>query len=342
MIETRSSTYIGTSKFFKSIGSRPNCAAIKQLSSGRLVACYRFDGIYISDDEGKTWIKVSNNGATRFLVTSTGRILAISSTKVYYSDNDGETWTSKDLPFPTVYAWNGVCCITANGKIIIAGDSYNIFAVSNDNGATFDTILFTSGANSAGAVLGTPRALFVTSTGRILMSPYTDNDDGIWYSDDEGETWRESNYHSLYGGMSVCPYAIIETSTGRLISYINNSKVSYSDNDGATWAFLDIRLTNNTRDILTAYTGRVLTLDSSNIVYSDDNGNTWVHTLNSVPSDAAFKLVTRTGRLIVSNSQGIFYSDPIKYEHEKYLDQNGAQEIVTQFKAYCNSLVGGA
>lgn len=47
-----------------------------------------------------------------------------------------------------------------------------------------------------------------------------------------------------------------------------------------------------------------------------------------------------------TNGSGIRYSDTevitAKNAYEKYLDQNGVQEIVTQFKAYCNNLVGGA
>lgn len=57
--------------------------------------------------------------------------------------------------------------------------------------------------------------------------------------------------------------------------------------------------------------------------------------------------VTPTGRIIAGGSgvystYGIWYSDA-EYTPvcAKYLDQKGAQEIVTQFKAYCDSLVGG-
>ena len=53
--------------------------------------------------------------------------------------------------------------------------------------------------------------------------------------------------------------------------------------------------------------------------------------------------VTPTGRIIAGSMKaGIWYSDP-EYTAvcTKYLDQNGAKEIVTQFKAYCDSLVGG-
>lgn len=54
--------------------------------------------------------------------------------------------------------------------------------------------------------------------------------------------------------------------------------------------------------------------------------------------------VTPTGRIIAgnTNNNGIWYSDatPPVLAREKYLDQNGAQELVTQFKAYCDAKVG--
>ena len=71
--------------------------------------------------------------------------------------------------------------------------------------------------------------------------------------------------------------------------------------------------------------------------------------INWTQSNAAANLTwilcaTPTGRIIAGSQEtGIWYSDP-EYTAvcAKYLDQNGAQEIVTQFKAYCDNLVGGA
>ena len=96
-------------------------------------------------------------------------------------------------------------------------------------------------------------------------------------------------------------------------------------------------------------TGRIIAGSNKvGIWYSDDNGINWTQS-NKTDSRWQSLCVIPTGRILAgcgadSNSDfGIWYSDP-EYTAvcTKYLDQNGAQEIVTQFKAYCDNLVGGA
>ena len=96
-------------------------------------------------------------------------------------------------------------------------------------------------------------------------------------------------------------------------------------------------------------TGRIIAGNSDDshlgIWYSDDNGINWK--LSNKKDGYWFSLcVTPTGRIIAgsgdSPNAGIWYSDPgYTAICTKYLDQNSAKEIVTQFKAYCDSLVGG-
>ena len=90
-------------------------------------------------------------------------------------------------------------------------------------------------------------------------------------------------------------------------------------------------------------TGRILAgSQGKGIWYSDDNGINWKRS-NKKNLFWLSLCATPTGRIIAGSNEGIWYSDP-EYTTvcTKYLDQNGAQEIVTQFKAYCDNLVGGA
>ena len=91
-------------------------------------------------------------------------------------------------------------------------------------------------------------------------------------------------------------------------------------------------------------TGRIIAgSESAGIWYSGDNGINW--TQSNKTNLAWYSLcATPTGKIIAgSKNDGIWYSDPeCTAVCTKYLDQNGAQEIVTQFKAYCDNLVGGA
>ena len=186
--------------------------------------------------------------------------------------------------------------------------------------------------------------LCITSTGRIIAGVAGN---GIWYSDDNGVNWTRSSKTS-----GQCESLGI-TSTGRIIAGFSGG-VWYSDNNGVNWTKLGTSSTYS-HVLCVTPTGRIITsmsvIISGNVVdmgfsYSDDNGVNWVQS-NKTNGSWWCLCVISTGRIIAgSNSNGIWYSDPeiitAKNAREKYLDQNGAQEIVTQFKAYCDSLVGGA
>ena len=155
-----------------------------------------------------------------------------------------------------------------------------------------------------------------------------------------GINWTQSNMTS--GGWdSSCV-----TPTGRILAGSgsgSNSGIWYSDDDGINWAQSN-KTDSVWRSLCATPTGRIIAgSNGGGIWYSDDNGINW--TQSNITDEYWISLcVTPTRRIIAANNigLGIWYSDP-EYTAvcTKYLDQNGAKEIVTQFKAYCDSLVGG-
>lgn len=88
---------------------------------------------------------------------------------------------------------------------------------------------------------------------------------------------------------------------------------------------------------------RLIACTSQGLYYSEDGGSTWTAgTDNTVYYD--IMLLNYANRTCAHASTGMYYSEPVygqqPYYKYKYLDQNGAQEIVTQFKAYCDAKVG--
>ena len=63
-------------------------------SSGRIIAAISNQGVWYSDNGGKTWTQSDKTDGTfdSLCVTDTNRILAGYSTNLYYSDDNGETW----------------------------------------------------------------------------------------------------------------------------------------------------------------------------------------------------------------------------------------------------------
>ena len=149
-------------------------------------------------------------------------------------------------------------------------------------------------------------SLCATPTGRIIAGSAGD---GIWYSDDNGINWTQSNKTNLTW-LSLCA-----TPTGRIIAGSQGEGIWYSDDNGINWT-------------------------QSNDTQSNKTTLYW-YSLCVTPTGR----IIAGGRGIIADSQegGIWYFDPeCTVVCTKYLDQNGAQEIVTQFKAYCDNLVGGA
>lgn len=169
--------------------------------------------------------------------------------------------------------------------------------------------------------------------------------------------------YSLGNDVYEC-YALIELSSGRILA-CTDAGIKYSDNHGTTWNTLvdNVFITNIVSHVY--YKERLFATfrnQNNSIYYSDDSGLTWAEvvldTTNAgltnatqifIKSGSGYTLDNVTLTIPLGNvpdktwrlgTTKIYVS--LKTSVNKYLDQNGVQEIVTQFKAYCNSLVGGA
>lgn len=284
---------------------------------------------------------------TTFKLLPIGRILAnmanMSNGKHYigYSDDNGETWTV----IPDTYRIEvGTILIAKNGRLITK-DIYTAakWYYSDNNGETWSQLFSTDNT--------TTRMCGVTSTGRILK--FRSYPDTLQYSDDNGETWIDT---------AVCwsDYVLlcITASTGRVIIIQDNASdghfnIKYSDDNGETWqGNYHIEYDQRPSSYVITDTGRIVVSIQyiqgyvPGFIYSDDNGTTWTRVGVSVNYNTTFynlcKLPNRTLLACAKYGRsGIYISDPeIQTKFPKYLDQNGVQEIVTQFKAYCDAKVG--
>ena len=93
-------------------------------------------GIHYSSDGGNSWQKIFNESENVYTIIklNTGRVLAASYGKIYYSDNNGINWqsTSTGLTSSTPSSF----AINSENKVYLATLGYGIYE-SNDNGVNW-------------------------------------------------------------------------------------------------------------------------------------------------------------------------------------------------------------
>lgn len=312
--------------------------------TGRIIA----GDLTYSDDGGTTWqnIIISNSDNkvwTAFCITPTGRIIACGyNNGIDYSDDNGITWTAAQIPLDSPYNnWESLC-ITLTGRIITGNERQSGLYYSDDNGVHWAHLGLT----------GKIKAICVTPTGRIIAGINANATSCcMYYSDDDGETWISLADRMTSG--ADYPKAICVTITGRII-VSGSMGWSYSDDDGETWSYSSYAdnypgASFNIICFGVTSTGRIIVGTwSAGIWYSDDNGVHW--TQSSITSNHISMIcVLPTDEILAvygNNTNawrdGIIKSEPmVNVWSSKYLDRKGARELVTQFKAYVDSLVGG-
>jgi ligand-binding sensor domain-containing protein len=139
------------------------------------------DGLYISRDEGRRWVRADTGGAPvevnalTFAFTG-GVVLAGGSDGLYRTVDSGWTWRrDSTIGKGRVTA----CCRVRWGDCYAAGDSGRIFR-SADTGATWKACSPIPSRGSVRAIVG------ARGTHRLFAAV----DGGVWYTGDDGVTWN--------------------------------------------------------------------------------------------------------------------------------------------------------
>ena len=236
-------------------------------------------------------LRVSSTGIIRFGIDGT----------IFESDNNGSTFRN----ITSVYSGGRLrdFCVMPDGTYIMAGSVYS------GGGAKTNLSRYKgAGITQTGEGLGINAAvLYVTPIYRILVGSYNTN--GIWYSDDNGETWTQSN--KTDGSWSV----FCVTPTGRLIAGSSNGYgIWYSDDNGVNWTQSN-KTNGSFLSLCVTSTGRIVAGNgSSGIYYSDNNGVNWMQS-SKTTGICGDICITNTGRILLlarNNNQtynSIWYSD---------------------------------
>lgn len=149
---------------------------------------------------------------------------------------------------------------------------------------------------------------FCINNGRIIASSAGY---GIWYSDNNGETFTQSYYKNDTTWNALCI-----TPNGRLLAaYLSNTHgtvenkgIWYTSGSGnGSWSS-----TSETENFWNALcignNNRIFAGGGTGIIYSDDDGDNWTPSLSGVIIQSLYK--TSTGRLFAGSvNNGLYYSD---------------------------------
>jgi photosystem II stability/assembly factor-like uncharacterized protein len=308
-------------------------------------------GICYSDDMGASWTLLPSSPRYCVAMCVSGNNLIAACNKhinahndidnsggqIYYSSDNGETWS---IGYTAIAKYT-VLCISGNRILVGAQDA--AICYSDDNGISWNGCQ----TNATGIC-----ASICVKGERIFASCRST----LYYSDNNGTSWRKKQ---LPQGSSISAIGRLCVHNNRIFTLAAAPGVPsipcYSDDDGETWTQINFPANRICRDFYVKDNYIfIITNDSNNsylryIYYSNDDGETWAQlnvpesTTESAPNKAAWNIMYIVNERIfiayyLNWSAGyIYYTDK---QDTKYLDQNGVQEIITQFKAYCDAKVG--
>lgn len=266
-------------------------------------------GLYVSDDQGQTWIKHSAVGSKQVNALVTGKngtlyigaVDLVNHAQILKLGGNGALTTFSGL------RGNSIASLiqTSDGTILAAIDNH-IFR-GKDNGSPFVDL---------GALIssGEITKLLVLSNGDILAA--TNNEAKIYQSTDQGNNWTALTKFVATPTAGDTAKAILQTADGLLVgAYINGAARIYrSINSGVTWKQVYAK---NTVGLVHAmiisngvtYAGVGNLIGEGFVIKSYDNGINWTETTNLPSGSAGVLSFLRTDESLIVGTmlQGKIY-----------------------------------
>lgn len=326
--------------------------------------------LYASTDGGDTWdhVPTLQTYVSVSGVVIIGNRIYISTLEdgVWYSDDDGDSW----IPMNDGLGHKSIRVLSRIGTTLVAGTENGAFRKKADedswtsiNAGFVEQPINMEPINSARVASGldpVPIGLFpsglrvdsFTAMGDLLyIGIHTGGDDGLFRSDDEGDTWTRITTEE----MTHTVEALASFGTTLYASTFGGG-VFRSEDSGDSWATVNDGLTDRTVSALLAMSEDTVfagTLDGG-VFRTTDGGNSWVETniglMGTSVSELEIvgdKIYAGIGhRLVYSNNGGESWKPvqipppPISY-HFSDLSEVGGKLYVAATRFAPGDVVGG-
>jgi photosystem II stability/assembly factor-like uncharacterized protein len=188
-------------------------------------------GLFFSTDFGATWSEsnINSGGFNSICMFEIYAIAASSSNSgLFFSRDFGETWRESNI---NSGSFNSVSIVGTNAIAASASNSGLFF--SRDFGETWRQSVNSSGSFNSDSLfvpnelIGSFNSVSMVETNALASS---DSDQGIYYTNDSGETWTQSNQNTgNYSSVSMFGTNGIVVS-GNLGLYYNTTPLCYEKN----------------------------------------------------------------------------------------------------------------
>jgi len=263
------------------------------IEKNKIFACSGGGGIYLSTNNGLSWLQVNNglpsnnhnqNNYNEIAVNDTDIFMSYlsSSAAMYFSNNNGSNWSAIDNGLPAAQ----IMAITVKGNDVFAGTSNGMYKSSNNGGfwSAIDTGLPAKTVIYAMAV--TDSAIYVASLNNIYIS------------NNSGTSW------SVLGQPLPGIYQNCMTASGDSIVVGTYYGLYTTTNLGATWTAVGSSIFGNSPSsggpqiISLATSGSDIIVSLLQEVYfSNDYGNTWYLVAGLPANMSVFSIVINNGTI---------------------------------------------
>lgn len=327
-------------------------------------------GLYASTDGGDTWhhvptlqTRVSVSGV---LIINDRIYISTYEDGVWYSDDDGDSW----IPMNDRLGHKSIRVLSRIGTTLVAGTENGAFRKKADedswtsiNAGFVEQPINMEPINSARVASGldpVPIGLFpsglrvdsFTAMGDLLyIGIHTGGDDGLFRSDDEGDTWTRITTEE----MTHTVEALASFGTTLYASTFGGG-VFRSEDSGDSWATVNDGLTDRTVSALLAMSEDTVfagTLDGG-VFRTTDGGNSWVETNIGLMGTSVSELEIVGDKIYAGIGHRLVYSNngeeswqpvqipppPISY-HFSDLSEVGGKLYVAATRFAPGDVVGG-
>ncbi len=254
-----------------------------------------FGGVYISINNGASWIPTGLAGRTVYsLIADGNNLIAGTGVGVFVSSDSGKNWSAYN---PNMLN-TSIFSFAVNGSNIFAGSYIKGVFLSTDSGTNW-TLLDSGLTNTYVSSL----AVSPNGTGGTNMFAGTNG--GVFISTNNGINWSLVNT-----GISNTDVLCLAVNGSTLYAGTYNSGIFSSSNYGMSWTAINNSLTNsgvissiatkgNNLDIATSYKA---------FLHSTNNGANWSHVKIDSIYEQVFSLAYSGTNLFAGTSYGFFVS----------------------------------